>query len=193
MKKPSESFVYTSSTAVAAALVALGYQLKSERALVRTFTTKRPPGTLGNVILRLEPGSPNFPNRDGMDVMRQWFDRSHGLELDKLRDKISQRFSDGLLASASDPANAKHYLEELQQHWARLQEVLPGAILCFLSQAEENRLALTAKIVEMARSNEDRPMRRIDHDNGKGGYTLVPHDMPEDEVAKIVLKARRKH
>jgi len=178
---------YTNSTALAAALVSLGFQFKPHRALIRTYTKNKPPGTLGIFHFRLEPASSEWIC-DAETVRKNWVSREAEHELDKLKKEISEIASAGVIKAAADPATAKATLETIQQKFVRLLEILPSAIVCYQSRMEENHIAIKNEMKRVCSSDLDKPYRRYDHP-GKQSFTLVPADMPEDEVAALMAKA----
>lgn len=184
---------YTNSTALAAALATLGFALKKTKALVRVFTKKNPqrlpdgrPG-LGVFHFRLEPNSSAFHIKDSAGLRRQWFAPTADKELDDLIRIIAERASSGVLAAAANGESAKPALEEVQQRFVRLMEILPAAILCYIRQAEENRLILKRSMITACRSSADSPTKRY-YKPGQDGWIDLPADLTAAEVRAILEK-----
>ena len=188
--KEDSSYIYTNCTALAAALVALGFQFKKVASYIRTFTQSHPPGTLGKFFFRLEPFSPLWHVTDANRIRAEWFQRKADQELDDLRNLIAERLSAGVMAACKNPADAKPYLEEIQQRFVRFQEILPAAIMSYMAQAEENRQDILDKMVEVAKSGKDCPMRK--YDTGGDTFTWVPNDVSEEILDKMLRRIKRK-
>lgn len=197
------SCFYTNSTDVAAALTSMGFQMKKTRPFVRTFTESAPevvtdpktgrtqPG-IGKFVFRVERHSPNFRQLgDGDAFLGEWWSRKSSTAFHEKLDFLKAKFSEAVTESAKNPHRAQFFLQELHQHFTLFRSLVPGAILCYLAQASQNRAAIIDKIKEVVRTNEDKPYRRYDH--GKGAFTLVPADLPEAEVDKLLLRARRRN
>lgn len=191
--------IYSNSTALVSAMIALGFALKGSedpktgkkrpgQAIIRTFTDKRPPGTLGVFNFMLEPVSDAFPMVDHSKLIPQWRQQTACEELDRLITQIAEACSNGVLAAARDGSNAKGALETVQQLFLRLMEILPLAIFCYQSKAAQNHELIKKKMREICDTNEDRPYRRYDHPNSNS-FTMVPADWPEEKVRDLMRKA----
>jgi hypothetical protein len=180
-----ESCQYTNSTALAAALASLGFQFKKARSLIRTYTEKRPPGTLGVFHFRLNCASPEFPTVDCTKLRESWYTREAEAEFDKLKAEIAETASAGVMKAAGNPTSAKSSLEIVQQKYRRLLELLPAYILCFQSRMEENHNAIKAKMKEVCRSDADHPRRQI-----KIGKSVIdiPANLSDEEAAAMLAR-----
>ena len=186
--KNDANCIYTNSTAVAAALATLGFQLKPERSLIRTYTKSRPPGTLGIFHFRLEPVSETWGTADSAAIRRNWITRECEEEFDTLKREIAETASRGVLAAASQGESAKPALEIVQQKFTRLMELMPAKLMSTMSVAEQNHQDIKDKMKEVCLNDADGPMRRIDHP-GRQTYTMVPANMPDHEIAALMSKA----
>ena len=214
----SGGFLQTSSTALAAALNALGFQMLKARALIRTYTEKRPKGTLGVWVYRIEPDSPTVYCKSATWAMAQWhladalhkqrtrptaklcsdeielIKQSGGITADQTLDETildcGKDLDAAVMNLSADPAGASLRLRSAQKKLAKVRELLPGAYLAVCAQAEGNRIDITTKLMELAKTDEDCPWTRVDHDGGR--YTLVPYNFPREETAALIASARRK-
>jgi hypothetical protein len=182
------SVIYTNSTAMAAAMVALGFQFKLPRSIIRTFPPHRPKGTIGQFVFELQGFSPDW-TCDTNALRREWVDRKADGKVKELIQRISQRASDGVLAACKNPADAKGALEEVQQLFVKFVELLPLAIMAHMSVAEENHDLIKKKMKQICADDTDLPWTRIEHTDGT--VTMVPYGYPEDKLNQLLAVAVR--
>lgn len=182
------TILYTNSTAMAAALVALGFQFKLPRSIVRTFPPHRPKGTIGQFVFEMQGFSPDW-SVDTNALRREWIDRKSDGKLKDLMHRIAQRASDGVLAAAKHPADAKGALEEVQQLFTKFIELLPLAIMAHMSVAEENHSLIKGKMKQICADDSDLPWTKVEHPDGT--ITMVPYGYPEEKLDDLLRAAVR--
>lgn len=198
-----DGFILTEWTALAAALSAIGFDARQDRALIRTYTKENPQVIvdkatgrkrrgLGEVFWKLQNFSKSVYVKSPSHCIRQWFKKSRdsnaaaeyeagNLQLGEILDTARRHIS-------SDPEVTKKALADAQKQWLRLRELYPAALIGYMGQMERNRQKLIDYVKEAAEADADKPYHRVDHPHG--GYTLIPWGLDKEVAAKLVEYAR---
>ena len=172
----------TNSTALAAALTNLGFQLKKNQSLVRVYTKNAPIGTLGIFHFLLDQASKEGYVKDNSKLRVEFFSPNSDKELDELIKKISQRLSD---ASSASPENAKLICGEIQQLFARLVETMPYALMAVMGGMHKNHLAIRAKMKEIC-AKPDGARQIVETKTGK--KINIPAGLDKETAKSMIEK-----
>lgn len=185
----NESYLYTQSTALAAAMGAIGFLPKAERPLIRTFTKAKPKGTLGEFFWRLQTHSTALYVKDAYEVMAQWFKPRAEMEFEAAQLELGTLLDTAMRHMGADPAVSIEAIGKAQKVFLKLRELYPCALVAYCGQTERNRQKYTTHLMKAAETDKDCPYTRIDHEGD--AYTLIQFGTPEAEIKQLLAAARR--